>query len=109
MDSNKGMAINKKMKIGNLQEFNSEEYEKYIKSIKKENKINYQRKTINKIKKIYYNSKSTNRTDKKDNNRKIIKKFEINHTRENISHSKEDIDYCDGYDVNVYDAYACHQ
>ena len=51
---------------------------KLLKPIKKENKINYQRKTINKIKKIYYNSKSTNRTDKKDNNRKIIKKFEIN-------------------------------
>ena len=37
MDTNKGTALNKKMKFGNLQEFNSEEYEKYIKSIKKEN------------------------------------------------------------------------
>ena len=37
MESNKGSALNKKMKFGNLQEFNSEEYEKYIKSIKKEN------------------------------------------------------------------------
>ena len=37
MEANKGVALNKKLKVGNLQEFNSEEYEKYIKSIKKEN------------------------------------------------------------------------
>ena len=37
MEANKGVGLNKKMKFGNLQEFNSEEYEKYIKSIKKEN------------------------------------------------------------------------
>ena len=37
MEANKGVALNKKMKFGNLQEFNSEEYEKYIKSIKIEN------------------------------------------------------------------------
>ena len=37
MEANKGIALNKKMKFGNIQEFNSEEYEKYIKSIKKEN------------------------------------------------------------------------